>query len=479
MSETGELEYDRAGEEPRYESAADGDRGYAREDYREEPHGDRGDRGGYDRGDRGGYDRSDHGGYDRGDRGGYDRGDRGGYDRGHERRPRGGELYRPKAAKPNALDHQGLRIDDGVEPQEEVLYTVTDEPAFNPTRALFIGNLRRPINANEFQQFLRQLLRDSGGNYVVERAWLNRTRTHGIVLVDREEGADYLRQQLNGSIYPRPEDDVRLREEFDRLELERYNREVQEYESRKQELGLDDAAMESEDRPSLEPPRPLKEFQPVREPLYVDYIPVKAINQWIFEEDKGPRNGKWKIVYELPADDPSAGILATHVLLNGDFVPRYTGRQPRGGRRGGSFGSGGRRGTAGRYGGGRGSYGRRDGGYDRYDDYDGYDRRYPQGPGYSGRDRGGYNSFPGRPTQPTSYGGRDDYDAPPYPQRDHDRGRRGPPPRSDRDTYIPRPRSGGDSYVPRNRDYSDYRDRDHDRERSRSRSPARPRSPGI
>ena len=41
----------------------------------------------------------------------------------------------------------------------DVRYEVKEENEFHETRALFIGNLRRPINAAHFQLYLRDLAR--------------------------------------------------------------------------------------------------------------------------------------------------------------------------------------------------------------------------------------------------------------------------------------------------------------------------------
>ena len=228
----------------------------------------------------------------------------------YERRPEFNEGSERENVEPEQkpVDHHGLQTPGELEPQEEVVYVVNDEPAFNVTRALFIGNLRRPINAIDFQNYLKDLAA-AGGDNIIERAWLNRTRTHGIVLVDKEEGAKYIRERLNGTKYPSEEEDARLKDEHDVREKENYEKQLQEYE-------------EGEDKDSLPEPALPKEYSVERKLLYVDFIPVKAINQWIYEEDKGPRNGKWKIGYENKGDD----ILATHALLSGDF---YATLQPK------------------------------------------------------------------------------------------------------------------------------------------------------
>lgn len=346
----------------------------------------------------------------------------------YERRPEFNNDAEEEKIEPakKPIDHHGLQTPNELEPQEEVSYEVREEPAFNVTRALFIGNLRRPINAIDFQNYLKELASDGGENSI-ERAWLNRTRTHGIVLVDKEEGAIYIRDKLNGSIYPSEEEDLKLKEEFDRRENADYEKRKQEYE-------------DAEDKESLAEPAPPKQFTVERKPLYVDFIPVKAINQWIYEEDRGPKNGKWKISYE----DKGDGILANHELLTGDFMPRYNQRHhhPKYGR--------GRGGYRGGYGGpiynrrGRGGYGYNSSGpkpYGVYPPRSGYDdssRRY----GYAPRGRrGGY--YP-------NHGERSSY----VPGESN---------REDRGSY-----SRVDSYQPR----GEYRERSWDNsERSRSRSP--------
>lgn len=319
-----------------------------------------------------------------------------------------------EAPPKTVIDHQGLKTSEDVEPQEEVLYEIKEAPSFHVTRALFIANLRKPINAMHFQNYLKGLA-ESGGGYKVERAWLNRTRTHGIVLIDNEDGATYIRDKLLGVLYPPEEEELKLKDEFEMVEEERYEAELKQYELEVERLGSDQ---------DLKPPAAPKKFAVERHPLYVDYIPVKAINQWVYEEDRGPRNGKWKIDYETRGDE----VIASHTLLNGEFVPRLP---PRFGGRGRGRGRGPPRG-------GRG--------------------RYNQPPPY----RGGYGYAPR-----------------PYPPRDEYRR----PARYETDSYVPGQREGTDSYIPsrstdrrRTDTYTpaSYReDRYDDRERSRSRSPGR------
>lgn len=257
---------------------------------------------------------------------------------------------KPSSAKTEPIDHLGLQQSLEIEPQEEVVYEVVETPIFNVTRALFIGNLRRPLNAIGFQNYLKQLTADfanetnvSGMEYAVERAWLNRTRTHGIVLLNSENAAVYIRDRLNASTYPFPDEDLKLKREFEQREHDRYSTELAEYEDLlkkyresqsdlithiqdPEEIDLDDDCRERSptliEPPAKEPEEP-REFKVERLELYVDYIPVKVINQWIFEEDKGPRNGKWKVVYE----NIDNSLIAQHKLLEGDFIPKYDNRR--------------------------------------------------------------------------------------------------------------------------------------------------------
>ncbi|ABN65230.2 predicted protein [Scheffersomyces stipitis CBS 6054] len=349
----------------------------------------------------------------------------------------------PEASKQTTVDHHGLQTSQTLEPQEEVKYEVVDEPKFQVTRSIFIGNLRRPLNAMHFQNFLKELAKEAG-DYIVERAWLNRTRTHGIVLVDKEEGAKFLREKLLGTIYPSEEDDFKLKEEYEIREQERYEQQKLQYEDEMEKLDTEEA------KAALEPPLEPRKYSVERHPLFVDYIPVKAINQWIYEEDRGPRNGKWKIDYETKDDE----VVASHSLLSGDFVPRYQrGRDRRGRGRG-----------EGRYRGYRG--GDRYGG-DRYE-RDRYRDRYR-----GGNDYNGHNDYP--PPRRGYRGDRYDRDGPrpynavPPPRQDSYYPRRG----RDRDAYIPGDRVVGsrtDTYEPKYRDRSDSRQR-RNRSRSRSRSP--------
>ncbi|KAI5958743.1 uncharacterized protein KGF55_005742 [Candida pseudojiufengensis] len=239
--------------------------------------------------------------------------------------------YRPDRYEPSTrrVDNIGLELstqEDAMNDQEEFRYEVNEQPQYHVTRAIFLGNLRRPINAGHFQQYLKDLVSEiKDFNIRIERAWLNRPRTHGIVLVNSEEGAEYLRNRLSGSIYPSKEEDLKLKEEFENKEIERFEHEQKLY---NEEL----EKMDENESKNLQPPTEPREFSVERIPLYADYIPVKAINQWTFEEDRGPRDGKWKLEFVTRGDE----LIASHTLLNGEFIPRYQ-PPPRNGFRGGRY----------------------------------------------------------------------------------------------------------------------------------------------
>lgn len=201
-------------------------------------------------------------------------------------------------ARPRKIDHIGLDLPDVADPKYEskdeqdrdVRYEVKEEAEFHVTRALFIGNLRRPINATAFQLYLRDLAR-KGGNFRIDRAWMSRPRTHAIVLVSTEEGAAYLRSKLVNTIFPDSEEEAKLKTEFEDREVSIYEEQLQEYNDKLERLP-------EGEKDRLAKPLEPREYVTERLPLYVEYIPVKAINQWTFEEDRGPRDGKWKLEFE-------------------------------------------------------------------------------------------------------------------------------------------------------------------------------------
>lgn len=205
-----------------------------------------------------------------------------------KKRGRNDRNYSDKSSE-RQWDHHGLTVLEKPHPQELVLYRVDKKPKHRPTRTLFIGNLRRPLDAIGFQNHLRQVLRDIDSSYTIDRAWMNRTRTHSIVLVSHVEAAEALRGLLHGQLYP-------LEEE--RMEL--YN----EYADRERSKNRKEA-------------RPLESIEQHR--LFVDYMDKRDIGQWIFEEDLGPKNGKWRVEYRRQGEHGEVG--AEHLLLEGDFRP--------------------------------------------------------------------------------------------------------------------------------------------------------------
>lgn len=188
--------------------------------------------------------------------------------------------------KERLIDRTGLVVPEVPLAQEQVFYAVQQRPKHHATRALFIGNLRRPVNAIKFQHYLRQLVSRVDPTYSVERAWMNRTRTHAVVLVNEVEAARVMRQTLNGTLYPDAEE---------RSELWRQMSELDQ--------GAHTAGPETVPQ----------------HPLYVDYIQVAQINTWIFEEDHGPRDGQWRVFYRRKGEHGE--VEADHLLLEGDFKP--------------------------------------------------------------------------------------------------------------------------------------------------------------
>ena len=108
------------------------------------------------------------------------------------------------------------------------------------------------------------------------------------MLVSSEHGAVYIRSKLLNTVYPSKEEEKRLKLEFEEKEIERFEEQKRLYE---QELGR----LNEKEREALPPPLEPREYVTEKNSLVREYIPVKAINQWTFEEDRGPRDGKWKL----------------------------------------------------------------------------------------------------------------------------------------------------------------------------------------
>lgn len=198
-----------------------------------------------------------------------------------------------------SIDHYGLTISST--PQEEVVYKVVAQPYHHPTRALFIGNIRKPIDALRFQNHLRVLVRQMHSTYKVDRAWMNRSRTHAIVLTNSLDAARVIRKELNGAEYP-PQGE---RAEFLRVAC-------------KMELALlkesGSFAANGCDQQAI-----------MQHKLFVDYISLSQIGEWIFEEDHGPKDAIWKVNYRRQGEHGK--VSAEHTLLQGEFRPLYFGNE--------------------------------------------------------------------------------------------------------------------------------------------------------
>lgn len=213
------------------------------------------------------------------------------------------DAAKPKKQKKNlrkldtqqTIDHYGLLILERAHPQEEVVYLVLARAKHRPTRALFIGNIRRPVNAILFQNHLRALLADENAAWAVDRAWMNKTRTHAVVLFNQTEAAEAMRKALNGAKYPSAAERELLLEEFHARER-----------ARAEQLNKPARVVDLADVEQLA--------------LFVDYCQVGQIGDIIFEEDQGPKNGKWQMVYRRQGEHGE--VEAEHLLLEGDVRPR-------------------------------------------------------------------------------------------------------------------------------------------------------------
>lgn len=120
-----------------------------------------------------------------------------------------------------------------------VIYENKLNPSFTQTRALFIANMDSNMDTGVFKSVLEE--EASRENCTIERAWLNSMRTYCYVLVSDVPGATAIRSRLNS-----------------------------------QTLNADETA-------------DIK--------LYVDYIPVRALDIWIEQEVDAPKDAIWKISY--------------------------------------------------------------------------------------------------------------------------------------------------------------------------------------
>lgn len=146
---------------------------------------------------------------------------------------------------------------------EEVIYQVNDKPQFTETRAVFIGNLRPPFDHNDLRAKLDELAQM--GSCTIERAWLNTKFSHSIVITSDVPGAESIRRNLNGKVFPDFGDN------------------------------------------------------PGQIPLSVEFIPVKATQLWIEQEVKGPKDGIWNVSFKSVPSKKVPGTtytVATHTMVN-------------------------------------------------------------------------------------------------------------------------------------------------------------------
>lgn len=336
--------------------------------------------------------------------------------------------------------------------ETSITYEIVEEPRYPPTRALFIGNLTSPFDNSQLQTMLEDGVKECGS--YIERAWLNQRRSHSIVIVSDTTGAQLLRDQYNGKIFPLENSD----------------------ETSKDEEGV----------------------EVVRKALYIDFIPVKVVQSWIDQEDDGPVDALWKIEYEIINDR----VIAQHKITNYSSIEQKSSnffesrdKHRRDGRGRGRGGRGNYRGyddwhTRGR-GRGRGGYGRFSGRHppeaepERRDQYyssnrgsSRYDRYGPGRDRYYDGYRGGSGRYPPRDEYRSERPRRDEYrrerprERDEYNERPREREEYSDRPRG-RDDYSERSR-GRDDYGERSAEGSRYRNRGRN-DRSRDRSSHKPR----
>lgn len=206
-----------------------------------------------------------------------------------------------KTQNPRYHDVYGLDLSKGPSPQENVVYAISKIPHHPVTRALFIGNLRKPVLAMQFQNDLRIMVKKINPSYKIDRAWMNKSRTHALVLTNSLEASRYIRRHLNDTYYPKLEEQTKLEAVVKSTSSiysgRRYNRNPLYY------------------------PGSTQSAQKLK--IFVDYIMLGQLNEWIFEEDFGPANGMWRVVYRRYGEFGST--VAEHLMLEGDFRPIYDG----------------------------------------------------------------------------------------------------------------------------------------------------------
>lgn len=143
----------------------------------------------------------------------------------------------------------------------EVRYDITETSNFNETRALFIANITDALDMEDFKSIMVEEAKKK--DCTIERAWLNSSRSHCYVLCSDTPGAVAIQAKLNG-----------------------YN-------------FIEKSSVSTEEADS-------------QNRLFVDFVPVRAIESWIEQEKEGPTDGVWKITY---VEKPSKENLGTFFKL--------------------------------------------------------------------------------------------------------------------------------------------------------------------
>ncbi|KAK4502812.1 hypothetical protein PRZ48_006238 [Zasmidium cellare] len=154
--------------------------------------------------------------------------------------------------------------------------TVQDDalPSKHPvTRALYIRGLVRPLQPNVLREHLLSLAQNATSDQAtVEEFHLDKLRTHAFVLFDSKAAAIAVRQALHDQIWP---------------------------------------------------------DEPMRKPLWVDYIPETSVREWIDTEIGKGDLTRWEVVYNSEGLDTDGPVIAS--LQEADAGnARNTARQPTG-----------------------------------------------------------------------------------------------------------------------------------------------------
>lgn len=144
----------------------------------------------------------------------------------------------------------------------------------SPTRAIYIHNLVRPIQASQLQDHLEQLAAPpdkSAASDMVELLHLGSIRTHAFAIFTSKAAAVRARAGLHDQIWP---------------------------------------------------------DEPARKALWVDFVPEEKVQQWIERETEGGGGRRdtrrWEIVYDEDGD----GVVARHQEVNPSTAPSIPDRRP-------------------------------------------------------------------------------------------------------------------------------------------------------